>query len=1299
MLRAMQLQTRWLGLVVLVSALLLAPSARALDIQGTLPDDLTTWTGTINLLGDVTVAAGKKLVIQPGATLSAAATDGLFAGDDKNAVELIVEGTLEINGSSGQHVTLTGSGSSWYGVRVLPGGTATITYADVSKAHWGARLGATSTVTASTFTGYASQNASCLEITGAANASQVSSSYFTKCNYWGIYVGDGSPTLSKNVLYDNYYGVGVGGGSPIIDNNTIHKTTYYGIYFQYTFGTATLTDNIISNFGGTGYGINNNSGSGTINADYNNVWTNNLNTTTAGAMNFGSHNTSANPLFVNANALDGLRLTSNSPSRKAASGGADQGALPYVADATAGLVGTLFTNTTLSGAQSVLGDLTVPPGVTLTIDAGASLSFAQSDIMWAGTDHAMSELIVQGTLVINGSSGQHVTLTGASTTWYGVRVLPGGTATITYADLSKAQHALLLGATSTVTASTFTGYASQNASCLEITGAANASQVSSSYFTKCNYWGIYVGDGSPTLSKNVLYDNYYGVGVGGGSPIIDNNTIHKTTYYGIYFQYTFGTATLTDNIISNFGGTGYGINNNSGSGTINADYNDIWTNGITTTTAGAMNLGTHNLSANPLFVSATDQHLQSTSPCRNKDSQGGDVGAYSYTVGALDHIVVQPGSYSVAGGQDVYFSAIGYDAANNVLSGLTFTWSAKPEAGTITQGGVLTTGCTAATVTSAVTASSGGKSGSANLTITTGPVTKLVIVPSAPSVSAGGQQSFTAQASDACNNPAGAASVTWSTPTGQGSINSSGLYTASCTVGAFPGAVQAKAGDLVATVDVTVVPGAVATLTLTPASASVPPGGSQQFTAGAVDSCGNSTAATFAWDTSISGATVSSSGLFTAGSTSGSFPGGVTVSASGKSKSADVSVPSGSVATIELQPTSATLAIGDTQSFTAVAKDKDGNVVSTTITWSVVAGGGTINQSGLFTAGTTAGSFPATVRASAEGVNATASVTVLPGAIDHLAVSPATVTIAPGGMTTLQATVYDAHDNVLSSAVSWSMKTAEAGSISDGGLFTAGTTIGSYPGAIEASAGGKTASASVTISAGALFSLEIKPPVAAVTAGGSIGFTVVGKDGDGNTVQVSPTWSAVAGGGTINSAGVFQAGTTTGTFANTVRCEANGLQALATVTVTPGPVVQIEVRPTHPTVQAGDTVQFSATALDAFGNVTSGAAIVWSALPSAGTISAAGLFTAGQTNGDFAQAVTATVGVISGSASVAVEGGASTPGDMASSGGSPDLATGERPTNPGGGGCGGCQAAPTETLPGLILPLLVAWRLRRRRAV
>jgi F0F1-type ATP synthase membrane subunit c/vacuolar-type H+-ATPase subunit K len=85
---------------------------------------------------------------------------------------------------------------------------------------------------------------------------------------------------------------------------------------------------------------------------------------------------------------------------------------------------------------------------------------------------------------------------------------------------------------------------------------------------------------------------------------------------------------------------------------------------------------------------------------------------------------------------------------------------------------------------------------------------------------------------------------------------------------------------------------------------------------------------------------------------------------------------------------------------------------------------------------------------------------------------------------------------------------------------------------------------------GVLMSLAISPPVGIVPAGGFMPFTARGYDQFTNDVIPSGvTWSVQNGGGTIDGNGIFFAGTTLGTYSNTVRALSGGIGSTATVTV------------------------------------------------------------------------------------------------------------------------------------------------------
>lgn len=114
--------------------------------------------------------------------------------------------------------------------------------------------------------------------------------------------------------------------------------------------------------------------------------------------------------------------------------------------------GNLSTQTwTLAGSPYIVqGDCSVLAGETLTIDAGVQVRFASSDAQTAGLDAARVELIVLGSLVVNGSVGNEVVFeaqTGTSAgTWYGIRTSATGSASITYAVVRHGVNGLLRAA-------------------------------------------------------------------------------------------------------------------------------------------------------------------------------------------------------------------------------------------------------------------------------------------------------------------------------------------------------------------------------------------------------------------------------------------------------------------------------------------------------------------------------------------------------------------------------------------------------------------------------------------------------------------------------------------------------------------------------------------------------------------------------------------------------------------------------------------------------------------------------------
>ena len=202
-----------------------------------------------------------------------------------------------------------------------------------------------------------------------------------------------------------------------------------------------------------------------------------------------------------------------------------------------------------------------------------------------------------------------------------------------------------------------------------------------------------------------------------------------------------------------------------------------------------------------------------------------------------------------------------------------------------------------------------------------------------------------------------------------------GVFTAGKAAGSFPNTVRVASGDISATATVVVTAGALASIVVTPNPATMGINATQQFTAVGRDADGNAVVFAPTWSVVAGGGAVNATGLFTAGTVLGTFANTVQASGLGVRGNATVNVTSGSVATMTVTPNPSTVLVGQTQQFTAVARDAGGNVVPVTPVWSVVAGG-TINSSGLFTAGATPGTFNNTVRATSGGISGLATVIV-----------------------------------------------------------------------------------------------------------------------------------------------------------------------------------------------------------------------------------------------------------------------------------------------------------------------------------
>jgi hypothetical protein len=286
----------------------------------------------------------------------------------------------------------------------------------------------------------------------------------------------------------------------------------------------------------------------------------------------------------------------------------------------------------------VQGDLTVPSGSTLTIQAGAEVRFASTDSQAAGLDTARVELTVKGTLLVNGTVAQPVIFkaqTGTSAgTWYGIVIDVAATTTSTLAN-ANIRHAV---------------YGIRS----DVAGARlNVSLTSLSQ----NQFGAMWTAGTPTFDNIRSFANGTGFLVqesGGGT--FQNCLIYNNANFGMQYEPTSGTlVTLTSCDLDSNGSYGiaavgpwlgtlnvrdciianhnYGIYR-LGPSQVSVTYSDVWSPGGTNFVN--FDAGAGFISENPLFADRDgadnligtaddDFRIQSGSPCIDAGTGSGGI--------------------------------------------------------------------------------------------------------------------------------------------------------------------------------------------------------------------------------------------------------------------------------------------------------------------------------------------------------------------------------------------------------------------------------------------------------------------------------------------------------------------------------------------------------------------------------------------------------------------------------------------------------------------------------------------------
>src|SRR5688572_21506298 len=414
----------------------------------------------------------------------------------------------------------------------------------------------------------------------------------------------------------------------------------------------------------------------------------------------------------------------------------------------------------------------------------------------------------------------------------------------------------------------------------------------------------------------------------------------------------------------------------------------------------------------------------------SKDSTGPESGA-------VESVIVTPPRSTVAVGAQVALAAQVLDETGNAMFTRPVHWASEDEAiATVSSGGLVTARKIG---TVQVAASTGGRSGIAQVTVTAIPVASVRVTPGNRSLFVEESFQFTAETRAASGGILTGRPITWSSNNeGVATVSANGTVTALAPGGAIITASSEGKTDQ-ASVTVSAIP--VASVRVTPTSQSLIEGQTAQLQAQPLDVAGKPlTGRVVMWSTNRPNvATVTSTGVVTAHS-----PGSATITATveGKTGTTSVTVNPRPPNAVVVTPAQVLVQQGATAQVTAQVLDDLGRVVpNSTVTFSssdnTIA---TVSSTGLVS-GVSAGK--AAITATSGSLSGTAQVTVTPIPVGRVVVTPASPVLTVGRTVLLAAQALSATGQPLTGRnVLWSSSTPAVATVTAAGLVT-GVATGS----------------------------------------------------------------------------------------------------------------------------------------------------------------------------------------------------------------------------------------------------------------
>ena len=533
--------------------------------------------------------------------------------------------------------------------------------------------------------------------------------------------------------------------------------------------------------------------------------------------------------------------------------------------------------------------------------------------------------------------------------------------------------------------------------------------------------------------------------------------------------------------------------------------------------------------------------------------------------GTPSRIILNPGSAMMEAGDNLrFFATVTDEYSNPVQAEVNWSVEGLEQPGTVNDGvfSALKTG------KGNIVAEVNGISATSEVVVVHGMLRSIVISPSSANVgeiTAGGTMRFTAEGYDAFGNEIFIAPI-WSVRGGIGTIRGDGLFRGGM---AGSGQVIATVGDVSVLVGVQVVPGSLASISVSPYIAYLPlstPERSftQQYVADGWDISGNPVPMdNISWSADALAGNMSDSGLFTAtdeGVQIGNVVTNGTIWAVARSSTGRRVEGSGLVviqkssarqlASVNVlvqggsgDPGSVPIATGESVQFEAAGSDSQGQNLSVYPSWSVEGGIGDIDVYGLFTA-TKPGS--GAIVATAGGFTGRAQIQITPGSLKSIVIRPDALVLPPGAQHSLTAIGYDTFENVVpleNYDIRWSVAGVTI-KIDVEGESCSIVTENPGNSIVSVNVGDISSSANIFVSSASITShkaseedhrnypyyIDLEPELVNVAIGSQQQFAPRVVDVMGNVWEPGGglSWSVMGDVGEIDQSGLFQAGERSG---------------------------------------------------------------------------------------------------------------------------------------------------------------------------